>query len=272
MAKAYLTGSGSDGVEAGLKLVRQYFYDQDPDTERHIIISRKNSYHGNTNGALSVSDFHVRQEPYKPLLMENNVKKISSCNPYRQQIEGESDAAFVAKKALELDTLIQEIGPDKVMCLIIEPVSGAALGCVPAVPGYLKAMQEVCEKYGVVFILDEIMSGMGRTGTLHVWQAEGVVPDIQIIGKGLGGGYHPISAVLVSPKIIEGLKSEQFIHGLTFDAAPIGAVAALAVQQVIQENNLLDNVSKLGVYLEESLKNKLGDHPNVGDIRGKGLF
>lgn len=154
----------------------------------------------------------------------------------------------------------------------MEPVSGAALGCVPVVPGYLKAMQEVCHKHGILFALDEVMCGMGRTGTLHAWLAEGVVPDVLIIGKGLGGGYHPISAVLVTPKVWEALKSEEFIHGLTFDAAPVGAVAALNVHEIIQENNLLDNVSKLGVYLGESLKAKLGGHPNVGDIRGKGWF
>jgi adenosylmethionine-8-amino-7-oxononanoate aminotransferase len=271
MTKVYLTGSGSDAIEATLKLVRQYYYDQDNETQRNIIISREHSYHGNTIGALSVSDFPVRQEPYYPLLTEN-VEKVSSCYPYRQQIDGESDAAFVAKKANELEAKIKDIGPEKVMCFIIEPVSGAALGCVPAVPGYLKAMQEVCHKYGILFVLDEVMCGMGRTGTLHAWQAEGVVPDIQIIGKGLGGGYHPISAILVTSKVSEALKTAQFIHGLTFDALPVGAVAALKVQEIIQENNLVDNVSKLGIYLGESLKTKLGDHPNVGDIRGKGFF
>jgi adenosylmethionine-8-amino-7-oxononanoate aminotransferase len=166
MEKVYLTGSGSDATEAALKICRQYYYDADKETERHVIITRENSYHGNTIGALSASSFLVRQEPYYPLF-PSNVEHISSCNPFRQQLEGESDADFVAKKAQELDKKINEIGPDKVMCFLMEPVSGAALGCVPAVPGYLKAMQEVCHKHGVLFVLDEIMCGMGRTGTLH---------------------------------------------------------------------------------------------------------
>lgn len=166
MAKSYLSGSGSDGIEAALKISRQYYYDTDNESPRHIIITREHSYHGNTIGALSASSFPIRQQPYYPLLTDT-VEHISSCNPYRQQIDGESDAVFVARKAQELDNKINEIGPEKVMCFLMEPVSGAALGCVPAVPGYLKAMQEVCHKHGVLFVLDEIMCGMGRTGTLH---------------------------------------------------------------------------------------------------------
>src|SRR5260370_18139120 len=156
MTKVYLTGSGSDAIEAALKLSRQYYYDQDKETERHIIITRDNSYYGNTIGALSASSFIVRQLPYYPLLTKN-VEHISSCNPYRQLIDGESDAVFVAKKAQELENKINEIGPDKIMCFLMEPVSGAALGCIPAVPGYLKAMQEVCHKHGILFALDKIL-------------------------------------------------------------------------------------------------------------------
>lgn len=271
MSRVYLTGSGSDATEAAFKLCRQFYYDQDKETERHIIIARENSYHGNTIGALSASSFAIRKAPYDPILTKN-VEYISSCNPYRQLIDGESDAEFVARKAEELENKILEIGPNKIMCFIMEPVSGAALGCVPAVPGYLKAMQEVCHKYDILFVLDEIMCGMGRTGTLHAWQAEGVVPDMFIIGKGLGGGYFPISAVLVTPKVWEALKTLEFIHGLTFDAAPVGAVAALNVHKIIEDNNFIGNVSILGPYLGESLKIKLKDHPNVGDIRGKGFF
>uniref|UniRef100_UPI0030DE635F NADH dehydrogenase subunit 3 n=1 Tax=Dematophora necatrix TaxID=2751867 RepID=UPI0030DE635F len=271
MSKVFITGSGSDAIEASIKVARQYFFDKDKETQRHVIIARENSYHGNTLGALSVSNFIVRQEPYYPI-MTDNVEHISSCNPYRQQIEGESDAAFIARKAQELENKINEIGPEKVMCFIMEPVSGAALGCVPAPLGYLKAMQEVCHKYGVLLIFDEIMCGMGRTGTLHAWEVEGVVPDILVIGKGLAGGYFPLSAILVNTKVCEGLKTQEFIHGHTFDAVPVGAVAALIVQEIIKKWNLLENVSKQGVYLRDSLKAKLGDHPNVGDVRGIGLF
>ena len=271
LSKVFLTGSGSDATEAALKLARQYFYDQDPDTLRNTIISREGSYHGNTIGALSVSELKIRQEPYKDILLEK-VEHVSSCYSYRQQLEGESNAEFVARKVDELEKMFQKIGPEKVMAFILEPVSGAALGCVPAVPGYIEAMKEVCHKHGALLILDEVMCGMGRTGFSHAWQIEGVAPDILIIGKGLGAGYHPIAAILVAQSVWEVLKTEQFIHGLTFDAVPVGAVAALKVQQIIEDDSLLDNVKNQGDYLGERLKEELGNHPNVGNIRGIGLF
>ena len=273
MDKVYLTGSGSDATEAALKLSRQYYYDQDPETPRKYIISRDHSYHGNTIGALSISEFTSRQAPYIDILTEN-VKHVSSCYPYRQQLDGESDEDFVAKKADELDKAIQEIGPEKVMAFIAEPVSGAALGCVKAVPGYLEAMKKVCDKYGILLILDEVMCGMGRTGTLHAWQAEDVIPDIQTNAKGLGAGYMPIASMMISEKVVNGIMkgSGEFIHGMTFQAMPIQATAALEVQRIIREDKLLDNVSIQGEYLGNLLKDYLGNHPNVGDIRGRGLF
>ena len=133
-------------MEAGLKLARQYYFDQDHETTRKFIISRDHSYHGNTLGALSISEFPSRQAPYKGILL-SNVVYVSSCYPYRQQLDGESDEDFVAKKADEFEKKILEIGREKVMVFIAEPVSGAALGCVKAVPGYFKAMKNICEKY-----------------------------------------------------------------------------------------------------------------------------
>ena len=182
LSKVFLTGSGSDATEAALKLARQYFYDQDPDTLRNTIISREGSYHGNTIGALSVSELKIRQEPYKDILLDN-VEHVSSCYPYRQLLEGESCADFVVKKADELENKILNLGPENVMAFIAEPVSGAALGCVSAVPGYLEAMKEVCPKHGALLIFDEVMCGLGRTGFYHAWQIEGVAPDILIIVK-----------------------------------------------------------------------------------------
>ncbi|TVY31297.1 putative aminotransferase [Lachnellula occidentalis] len=264
MAKVYLCGSGSEAVEAALKLCRQIFFVQDPQTRRVNFIARENSYHGVTIGALSISGHIERRAPYLPLLMKN-VHHVSSCNPYRQRIEGESDAAFVNRKAAELEAKFQELGPETVIGFIAEPVVGAALGCVPHVPGYLKAMRDVCHKYGALFILDEIMCGMGRTVD--------VVPDVQTIAKGLGGGYQPIGAVLITEKVFNVLeKRGRFIHAQTYQSMPIQAAAALEVQRVIREGNLLENVTKQGAYLGKRLKAVLKNHPNVGDIRGQGLF
>lgn len=273
MSKVYLTGSGSEAMEAAIKLARQYFYDQDNETKRINFIARDGSYHGNTIGALAISGHLERRAPYKPLLM-TNVHHISSCNPYRQRLKGESDRAFVLRKTKELEDKFRKLGPHTVIGFIAEPIVGAALGCVPYVPGYLKAMREVCHKHGALFILDEVMCGMGRTGTLHAWQAEGIVPDIQTMGKGLGAGYQPIAALMVNEKVIKVLNkgSGQFIHGQTYQGMPIQAAAALEVLRIIKENKLLDNINKQGAYLESRLKAALADHPNVGDIRGRGLF
>lgn len=260
-------------MESAIKLSRQFFYEKDKNTPRVNFIARENSYHGNTIGALGVSGFRARRAPYLPFLMDN-VHHVSSCNPYRQRFQGESDASFVARKAAELEAKFQELGPETVIGFIAEPVVGAALGCVPAVPGYLKAMQEVCNRHGALFILDEVMCGMGRTGTLHAWQAEGVVPDIQTMGKGLAGGYQPVAALLISHRVVNALLNGcgQFIHGQTYQGMPVQAAAALEVQRIVREDKLMINVKKQGAYLEKLLRSALGGHPNVGDIRGKGLF
>ena len=271
MNKVFLGLSGSASIESSIKLARQHYYEENPETLRNIIISRDRSYHGNTLGALAASEFLSRQAPYKALFADN-VAHVSSCYPYRQQLEGESNADYVAKKAYELDKKFEEIGPEKVMAFILEPVSGAALGCASAVPGYLKAMKEICHKHGALIIFDEVMCGLGRTGVYHAWQKEGVAPDILVIGKGLAAGYHPVGAILAAPHVWGSLKSKEFIHGFTYDAMPVGAVAALKVQEYIKDNNLLDNVKKQGDYLGQELRTNLSDHPQVGDIRGVGLF
>lgn len=260
-------------MEAAAKLARQYFYENDKRTSRKNFIAREESYHGNTLGALSISGHVARRAPYLPFLMDN-VHRVPACNAYRQRKEGEPDESFVARKAAELEAKFQELGPETVIAFVAEPIVGAALGCVPYVPGYLKAMRDVCHKHGALFILDEIMCGMGRSGTLHAWQGEGVSPDIQTIGKGLAGGYQPIAAVLMSEKVVRALSdgSGQFIHGQTFQGMPIQASAALEVQRIVREEKILENVKAQGTHMEERLKLLLGNHPYVGDIRGKGLF
>lgn len=268
-----LIALGSEAMESTVKMARQFFYEKDKNTPRVNFIARENSYHGNTIGALGISGHVARRAPYTPFLMDN-VHHVSACNAYRQREEGESDASFVAKKAAELEAKFHELGPETVIGFICEPVVGAALGCVPSVPGYLNAMREICHRHGALFILDEVMSGMGRCGILHAWQGEDVVPDLQTIGKGLAGGYQPIAAVLISHKVVKALMngSGQFIHGQTYQGMPVQAAAALEVQKIQREENLMKNVRVQGAYLEERLKALLGDHPNVGDIRGRGLF
>ncbi|KKK12583.1 hypothetical protein P175DRAFT_0499335 [Aspergillus ochraceoroseus IBT 24754] len=274
LSKLYVVSSGSEAVEAALKLSRQYFLElPTSQPQRTRFIARKPSYHGTTLGALGVGGHVIRRQPFEPLLSQN-ISHVSPCYAYRGKKDGESDADYVARLAEELDAEFQRVGPDTVCAFIAEPVVGAALGCVPAVPGYFPAMKAVCEKYGALFILDEIMSGMGRSGTLHAWEQEGVVPDLQTIGKGLGGGYAPVSGLLIGEKVVDALEkgTGAFRHGHTYQGHPVSCAAALAVQKVIKEENLLENVRNMGAYLESQLKIHLGSHPHIGDIRGKGLF
>ncbi|OJJ63737.1 hypothetical protein ASPSYDRAFT_38368 [Aspergillus sydowii CBS 593.65] len=274
LSKLFVISSGSEAVEAALKLSRQYFLElSTPQPQRTRFIARKPSYHGTTLGALAAGGHVLRRQPFEPILSQNT-SHVSPCYAYRWKKDGESDVEYVARLADELDAEFQRVGPDTVCAFIAEPVVGAALGCVPAVPGYFAAMKSVCEKYGALFILDEIMSGMGRCGTLHAWEQEDVVPDLETIGKALGGGYAPVSGLLISDKVVQVIDkgTGAFRHGQTYQGHPVSCAAALAVQKVIKEEGLLENVRRMGAYLEDRLKGALRGHPYVGDIRGKGLF
>lgn len=267
-----LTPPGSEAIEAAIKLSREYFvWKGEP--QRVNFIAREESYHGTTIGSLSMSGHLTRRAPFEDILLPN-VYRVSACNPYRHKLAGESDADYVTRKAEELDRAFKDAGPGTVAAFIAEPLVGAAMGCVPSPPGYFRAMREVCDKNGALLILDEVMCGMGRTGTLHAWEQEGVVPDIQTIGKGLAGGYQPASAVLVSEKVVQEMwrAGATFTHGHTFQNHASVSAAALKVQELIQRGQLLANVQVQGRYLEKLLKQRLGAHPHVGDIRGRGLF
>lgn len=262
-----------------MKLGRQYFV-EGGQPQRVNFIAREDSYHGTTLGALSMSGHKFRREKFLPML-STNVYRVSSCYAYRQRIDHESDAEFVAKKAAELENLLLQLGSETVIGFVCEPVVGATLGCVPYVHGYLAAMKAVCTQYGVLFILDEVMCGMGRCGTLHAWQAEHLDgpgfdcrPDIQTIAKGLGGGYQPVAGLLIDQKVVDVLQAGtgEFVHGHTYQSHPVACAAALAVQKVIREENLVENCRKQGAYMSRLLHKKLDTHPNVGDIRGVGLF
>ncbi|MCQ4161096.1 aspartate aminotransferase family protein [Roseomonas sp. GC11] len=272
LTHAYFVSSGSEGTEAALKMARQYVLEIGQ-PERHRVIARRQSYHGNTLGALAAGGNAMRRAPYDPLLA-GAFSHVSACYPYRGRAEGEDDAAYVARLAAELEETFQRLGPGTVMAFIAETVVGATLGCVAALPGYFRAMRAVCDRHGALLILDEVMCGMGRTGTLHAWEQEGITPDIQVIAKGLGGGYQPIGGILVSGRVVAALRdgSGVFRHGHTYQAHPVACAAALAVQQVIAEEGLVARVAQRGAQLEDALTHTLGNHPHVGEIRGRGLF
>ncbi|KAF2621663.1 aminotransferase [Macroventuria anomochaeta] len=277
MTRAVFYSSGTEANEAAYKVALQYHATEkaNPEPTRTLFIARDRSYHGTTLGALDMSGHKARRELYERVL-PHNTHHISPCYAYRGLQTGESVAEYVTRLKNELEQKIQDLGPKNVAAFICEPVVGAALGCVPAEAGYLAAMREVCDRYGILLIFDEVMCGMGRTGYLHAWQKEGVAPDIQTVGKGLAGGFQQLSAMLVSPKVNDAFEygpgSGAFSHGHTFQNYPLACAAGLEVQKIIQEENLLQNVKEKGFRLSKSLKKRLSNHRHVGDIRGAGLF
>ncbi|AOI75621.1 aspartate aminotransferase family protein [Burkholderia sp. NRF60-BP8] len=267
----YFVSGGSEAIEAALKLARQYFVEKGEPQRRHFI-ARRQSYHGNTLGALAIGGNAWRREPFLPLLIEAH--HVSPCYAYRDQLAGETDEAYAQRLADELERKIVELGAENVAAFVAETVVGATAGAVPPVRTYLKKIRAVCDKYGVLLILDEIMSGMGRTGYLYACDEDGVAPDLLTIAKGLGAGYQPIGATLVSDRIYRTIVdgSGFFQHGHTYLGHATACAAALEVQRVIAEEKLLDNVKARGEQLRASLREHYGAHPHVGDVRGRGLF
>ena len=272
LTHAYFVSGGSEANEAAIKLARQYFVEIGQ-TQRSRFIARRQSYHGNTLGALSAGGNMARRALYQPLLSDA-FSHVSPAFVYRGQEPAESEADYVARLAAELEAEFQRLGPDTVAAFIAEPVVGATLGAATAPAGYFRAIRDICDRHGALLLLDEVMCGMGRTGTLHAWEQEGVAPDIQMIAKGLGGGYQPIGGILIHGRIIAALEagSGAFAHGHTYLAHATACAAALAVQQVIADDDLLANVRAMGARLDERLRARFGNHAHIGDVRGRGLF
>ncbi len=272
LTHAWFCSSGSEGTEAALKLARQYFVEIGQ-PRRTRFIARRQSYHGNTLGALAAGGNMARRAIYEPILADA-FSHVSPCFAYRFQEAGESDAAYVDRLAAELEAEFARLGPETVAAFVAEPVVGATAGCVAALPGYFERVRAICDRHGALLILDEVMCGMGRTGTMHAWEQEGIAPDLQIVAKGLGGGYQPIGGILIAEKIIAGLSagSGAFQHGHTYQAHPVACAGALEVQRIIREDGLLANVRAMGARLEAALTDRFGNHAHVGDIRGRGLF
>ena len=267
----YFVSGGSEAMEAALKMARQYFVEKGEPERRHFI-SRKQSYHGNTLGALAVGGNQWRRKQFAPLLIETH--HVSPCFEYRDKRADETARQYGERLARELEAKIEELGPDTVIAFVAETVGGATAGVIPPVEGYFKRVREVCDRHGILLILDEVMCGMGRTGTLHACEQEGIAPDMMAIAKGLGGGFAPIGAVLVQGKVFDAFEkgSGLFQHGHTYLGHPLACAGALAVQKVIRRDNLLANVRRQGEHLTRRLGERFGNHHHVGDVRGRGLF
>jgi adenosylmethionine-8-amino-7-oxononanoate aminotransferase len=271
MSHVYFVSGGSEAMEAAMKMARQYFVEAGQPQRKHFI-ARRQSYHGNTLGALAVGGNQWRREPFAPILID--ATHISPCYPYREQRSTETPEQYGQRLADELEASILRLGADSVIAFVAETIGGATAGVLVPVPGYFQAVRKVCDRYGVLLILDEVMCGMGRTGTLHACDAEGVVPDIMAIAKGLGGGYQPIGAVLAQERLVQAMSAGSgfFQHGHTYLGHAVACAAALAVQQVIERDGLLAQVTARGTQLQGLLTSALGACEHVGDIRGRGLF
>jgi len=269
--RVYLVSGGSEAVEAAIKLARQYFMEIGQ-PQRHRVIARRQSYHGNTLGALAAGGNAWRRAQFAPLMVETS--HIAPCYEYRDRAETESAEAYGLRVADELEAEIQRLGPETVMAFIAEPVVGATMGAVPAVPGHLKRIREICDRHGVLLILDEVMCGMGRTGHLYACAEDGVAPDMITVAKGLGAGYQPIGALLTSGAIYDAIAAGTgfFQHGHTYMGHAMAAAAAGAVLRQIHERDLLARVQAAGATLDAALHDRFGQHPHIGDIRGRGLF
>lgn len=272
MEKVFICGSGSEAVEAAIKMARQYFVERSEPQRVHFI-ARDRSYHGNTIGSLSLSGHKARRTIYEPVLA-TNFSHVSPCYPYRGMHQGETEQQYSRRLAQELEDEFQRVGPSRVCAFVAETVAGLTLGGVVPVPGYLKAMKEVCDRHGALFILDEVLAGMGRTGTLHAWEQEDVKPDLQTVAKGLGAGYEAVGALLISKKVVDVLSkgTKAFVHFQTYHGHPLSCAAAYEVQQVIKDEGLVANCREVGEYLGKILKDRLGTHINIGNIRGRGML
>ena len=271
MGKVLLLSGGSESVEAALKLSRQYFLESgEPD--RHLFIARRQSYHGNTLGALAVGGNEWRRESFRPLLVAGH--HIAPCFEYREREETETQEEYSERVGVELETKIIELGPENVAGFVAETVVGATAGAVVATPGYFRRIREICDRYGIHLILDEVMCGTGRTGSMMAYQQEHIIPDIVTMAKGLAAGYQPVAALLCRSEIVDTIRknSGYFQHGHTFMGHATAVAASLATLQAIRQENLLENVTKRGKQIRAGLRDALGNHLSVGDIRGRGLL
>ena len=271
LSGVYLVSGGSEAMETALKLARQYWVEMN-EPKRRLFLARRQSYHGNTLGALAVGGNEWRRKAFAPLLMDT--VRVAPCYEYRGRLARQSVDDYTACLLDELETTILKTGPENIIAFCAEPVVGATGGAIPPTPGYFKGVREICDRYRILFIADEVMCGMGRTGTMYAIEQDGVAPDIVAVAKGLAAGYQPIGAVLAHRTIVACIRngSGAFQHGHTYIGHPVAAAAALAVQQVIERDDLLARVRSRGATLRRMLGDVFGVHEHVGDIRGRGLL
>lgn len=262
----FFTSGGSEAIEAAAKMARQYHLESG-ENRRYKIISRWQSYHGNTLGALSMSGNIPRRRNYVPMLLD--FPHIPPAYCYRCWFKKDRENCDL-ECAWALEKEIKSTGAEYVSAFIAEPVVGATLGTVPAPEGYFQIIHEICDKYGVLFIADEVMTGFGRTGKNFAIEHWGVEPDIIATAKGISSGYIPLGAVIASEKVFTAFKNP-FVHGHTYGSHPVACAVGAAVLDYIEKNHLVQRSEELGKCFLDKLQSLKG-FKSVGDVRGMGLF
>ncbi len=266
----YFVSGGSEGIETALKMARQ-FHLQQGNKQKVRVIGRWRGYHGATLGALSATGMPALREPFSPWLLPFH--HISPCYPYRCNFAG-CESACNYSCAHELEKAIIQLGPDNVAAFIGEPVvQGGIAGGVPP-EEYYGIVRSICDKYNVLYIADEIITGFGRTGKPFAIQHWDIVPDILVFGKAASAGYCPLSGVIASEKIRDSFRSsnDTFAHVFTYVDSPVAMRVGLTVQEILQEQKIIEHAAETGRYLHELAEDKLSHHPTVGDVRGLGML
>lgn len=269
LERVFFVSGGSEAVESAIKLARQYALTQ-KQSQRFKVISRYPSYHGCTLGALAVTGYAPMTAPFDPMMQR--MPKIPAPRAYLDGLNAD-DQATGLHYADMLEAKILEEGPDTVLAFIVEPVGGASTGALVPPNGYMQRIREICTKYGVLLIHDEVMTGGGRTGKFFGAEHWNVVPDLITISKGFGGGYVPLGAVIAREDIVEAvLDSGGFIHGFTYAGNPLACAAGLAVLNEIDRQGMIENAASMGSLLKSRLSALMNRYPFIGDVRGKGLL
>ena len=270
LSKLYFLCSGSEAVEAALKLARQYWVERGrPD--KHKIIALGPGYHGSTLLALSASAREAHKAPFRPWLVD--VHRLPAPYPYRCECGGRGTACPVCSAAV-LEEAIEQLGAENVAAFIAEPVGGSSTGASTPRPEYFRHVREICDRHEVLFVADEVLVGVGRTGTWWAIEPYDVTPDIMTFGKGVSGGYAALSGIAAPKRIVDVMAqgpAKSFIHAQTFSHHPVACAAGVATMRYLKEHELVDRCAKLGRVLHERLKPLL-ELPYVGDVRGRGLL
>jgi adenosylmethionine-8-amino-7-oxononanoate aminotransferase len=269
LSKLYFLCSGSEAVEAALKLARQYWVERGKPA-KHRIIALAPGYHGSTLLALSASAREAHKAPFKPWLVD--VHRIPASYPYRCECGGRGPACPVCSAAV-LDAAIEQLGAENVAAFIAEPVGGSSTGASTPRSDYFKRVREICDRHDVLFIADEVLVGVGRTGTWWAIEPYEVAPDIMTFGKGVSAGYAALSGIAAGQRIVDAIAegSGSFVHAQTFSHHPVACAAGVATMRYLKKHDLVERCAQMGRVLHERI-GLLADLPHVGDVRGRGLL